>query len=247
MLNSKQLSANLTKNLKILNNVLKKPLFNEKEQVSQPIIEEEMTDVEDFRLITVSKGKPLQIDNPTSYKLIGQGAQGAVFQLSSKRCVKIYLKKEDVISEYNVLKKVNDAKSPYFPKVYETGSNYIVMEYVKGPTLSQYLEKKKHMPRWLTKELVRMLREMKKLKLTRLDASPRHIFVVNDERLQVIDHVNSFKKHIPYPRQILEELESRKLKKDFLKQVKRSNPSLYRKWMRLQISDAEENQKSKSN
>ncbi|MFD0694222.1 AarF/UbiB family protein [Paenibacillus sp. GCM10027628] len=190
--------------------------------------------MEDFRSITVSKGKPLQIDNPTSYNLIGQGAQGAVFQLSSKRCVKIYLKNEDAIRENHVLKIVNDANSPFFPKVYETGSNYIVMEYIKGPTLSQYLSKKKRMPRWLTKQLVRMLREMKKLKFARLDASPRHIFVVNGERLQVIDHVNSFKKQIPYPREILAELESRKLKKGFLRQVKRSNPYLYQKWSKLQ-------------
>ena len=47
--------------------------------------------MEDFKTITVTKGeKSLEIHNPTTYSLIGMGAQGAVFKLAEDKCVKIY-------------------------------------------------------------------------------------------------------------------------------------------------------------
>lgn len=46
----------------------------------------------DFTSITVTKSeKSLEIHNPTSYPLIGKGAQGAVFKLSKNTCVKIFV------------------------------------------------------------------------------------------------------------------------------------------------------------
>lgn len=50
--------------------------------------------LDDFKLIKVERieqngEKELIIHNPTNLKLIGDGSQGAVFQLSEDRCVKI--------------------------------------------------------------------------------------------------------------------------------------------------------------
>lgn len=95
--------------------------------------------MEDFKSIRVTEGikKVDVIKNPTSFPLIGKGAQGAVFKISSDKCVKICAKPEYAVKE-NVLKIAQN--SPTIPRLYEVGQNYIIMEYIEGPTLFQYLE-----------------------------------------------------------------------------------------------------------
>ncbi|SDN59577.1 Predicted Ser/Thr protein kinase [Paenibacillus sp. yr247] len=190
--------------------------------------------MEDFRNITVTEGSPLIIHNPTTYKLLGQGAQGAVFQLSSDRCVKIYAREKDVLREKKVLAAAKASNSPFFPELYETGRNYVVMEFLKGPTLPEYLKEKKAFPKWVANQLIEMLQDMERLKLTRLDARPRHIYVVKSKRLKVIDHVYSYKKKHPYPRKLLEELGLLGYRDDFMKQVLEVDAFLYNKWIELQ-------------
>lgn len=99
--------------------------------------------LEDFRDIIVLKGVPQVIvsKNPTSYKLIGKGAQGAVFRLTRDRCVKIYAKEEHVAMEQEVLQAAKG--SEFFPVLYESGKNYTVMEYISGESLYEYLKKGK--------------------------------------------------------------------------------------------------------
>lgn len=95
--------------------------------------------MEDFTSICVEKGEKVEVvHNPTSYPLIGRGKQGAVFKISSDRCVKIYAKKKNVLNESKVLKAAQE--SPIVPKLYEVGTNYIVMEYIEGPSLTKYLK-----------------------------------------------------------------------------------------------------------
>jgi hypothetical protein len=61
--------------------------------------------MEDFKTISLtSTKKKVKVNNPTHYPLIGKGKQGAVFKLSSKRCVKIYSMQEHWEREYNAYK-----------------------------------------------------------------------------------------------------------------------------------------------
>lgn len=189
---------------------------------------------EDFRKIVIyneidQEGKRKRVVvNPTSYEKIGKGRQGNVFKISAEHCVKIYLKTEDAESESRALKAVEG--SPFFPVMFEQGPNYIVMEYVEGISLDDYLMGSSSMPMVITREILAMLKEMRRLKLTRLDAKLRHIIVTPSGKLKVIDHVNSFIKKYDKPIFILEGLESLGLKQEFLKQVKKLDEALYRKW-----------------
>jgi hypothetical protein len=92
----------------------------------------------DFQSIKVTKGvKTLEIDNPTGYPLIEMGAQGAVFKLSEEKCVKIYTNPLQAQMELEALKAGQHLT--FFPRLYEFGENYIVMDYFNAPTLKEYL------------------------------------------------------------------------------------------------------------
>ncbi|MDM5215049.1 hypothetical protein QUF94_27390 [Peribacillus sp. NJ4] len=185
--------------------------------------------MEDFKTITVTKGeKSLGIDNPTTYALIGMGAQGAVFKLSEDKCVKIYSDPVQAKMEEEALKAGQHL--PFMPVVYDTGSNYIVMEYFNAPTLKEYLRNCTYIPDSIVKKLLYILKELKQAKFTMIDAPLRHIFVVGNEELKVIDHVNSFKRMHPVPLKLLRDLKIILLKDSFLAQVKKLEPDTFNEW-----------------
>ncbi|MEY9870530.1 RIO-like serine/threonine protein kinase [Peribacillus sp. B2I2] len=185
--------------------------------------------MEDFKTITVTKGeKSLEIDNPTTHALIGMGAQGAVFKLSEDKCVKIYSDPVQAKMEEEALKAGQHL--PFMPVVYDTGSNYIVMEYFNAPTLKEYLRNCTYIPDSIVKKLLYILKELKQAKFTMIDAPLRHIFVVGNEELKVIDHVNSFKRMHPVPLKLLRDLKIILLKDSFLAQVKKLEPDTFNEW-----------------
>ncbi|WP_246050155.1 hypothetical protein [Aquibacillus sediminis] len=183
----------------------------------------------DLHKISVTKGeKTLQIDNPTNYPLVGMGAQGAVFQLSDDKCVKIYPDPLKAKMEQEALKA--GQQFDFFPKVYETGEHYIVMEYFARPNLKDYLKNSTHLPEAITKKLLHILKQLKQANFTMVDAPLRHIFVLENGDLKVIDHVNSFKRQHPVPLKLLRDLNIILLKDAFLDQVKRLEPDMYAEW-----------------
>lgn len=187
--------------------------------------------MEDFRLIKVTKGpKTLLIDNPTNYPLIGMGAQGAVFKLSEERCVKIYSNTLQASMELEALKAGQHLA--FFPRLYENGKNYIVMEYFNAPTLKEYLRNCTNIPVSITRKLLYILGEMRNAQFTMVDAPLRHIFVLENEELKVIDHVNAFKRIHPVPLKLLRELNMMLLKESFLSQVRKFEPDTFKTWQR---------------
>jgi RIO-like serine/threonine protein kinase len=185
--------------------------------------------MEDFRLINVTKGpKTLLIDNPTSYPLIGMGAQGAVFKLSDERCVKIYSNTLQAQMELEALK--TGQHLSFFPRLYGHGDNYIIMEYFNAPTLKEYLRNCTYIPERFTRKLLSILNEMKQAQFTMVDAPLRHIFVLENEELKVIDHVNAFKRIHPVPLKLLRDLNMMLMKESFLSQVRKMEPETYKTW-----------------
>lgn len=186
--------------------------------------------MEDFTSICVEKGEKVEVvHNPTSYPLIGRGKQGAVFKISSDRCVKIYAKKKNVLNESKVLKAAQE--SPIVPKLYEVGTNYIVMEYIEGPSLTKYLKSEGVLSEKVTNQILDLLKEMKRLKFTRLDASLKHIIVTKQGELKVIDHVDSFQKYRPTrPEKLMTGLKKLGYLSSFLEHVKNIDPQSYLKW-----------------
>ncbi|MEN2766686.1 hypothetical protein [Ornithinibacillus xuwenensis] len=185
--------------------------------------------METFKKIKVTKGeKMLEIENPTSYPLIGMGAQGAVFQLSEEKCVKIYpdplkaeMEKESLLAGKHL---------DFFPSVYESGENYIVMDYFNAPTLKEYLRNCTYIPESIARKLLEILKQLKEAKFTMIDAPLRHIFVLENEELKVIDHVNAFKRQHPVPLKLLRDLNIILLKESFLSYVESLEPEIYQEW-----------------
>jgi RIO-like serine/threonine protein kinase len=185
----------------------------------------------DFELIKVTKGpKTLLIDNPTNYPLIGMGAQGAVFKLSEERCVKIYSNTLKAQMELEALKAGQHLA--FFPRLFGYGDNYIVMEYFNAPTLKEYLRNCSYMPESITRKLLYILGEMRNAQFTMVDAPLRHIFVLENEELKVIDHVNAFKRIHPVPLKLLRDLNMMLLKESFLSQVRKFERDTYQTWQR---------------
>ncbi|EKN62404.1 hypothetical protein BABA_26086 [Neobacillus bataviensis LMG 21833] len=185
--------------------------------------------MKEFTSIKVTKGvKTLEIDNPTNYPLIGIGSQGAVFKLSEDKCVKIYVDLLQAKMEAEALHAGEHLS--FFPKVYKTGSNYIVMEYFNAPTLREYLRNCTYIPKSIAKKLLAILKEMKEAHFTMVDAPLRHIFVLENEELKVIDHVNAFKRIHPVPLKLLRDLNIILLKESFLEQVQELEPKTFAEW-----------------
>ena len=185
--------------------------------------------MEDYKSIKVTKGvKTLEINNPTNYPLIGMGSQGAVFKLSEDKCIKIYTDQLQAKMEAEAIKAGQHL--PFMPRLYESGPNYIVIEYFNAPTLKEYLRNCTYIPESIVKKLLYVLNELKKAKFTMIDAPLRHIFIVGNEELKVIDHVNSFKRIHPVPLKLLRDLKIILLKDSFLAQVKKIEPSTFNEW-----------------
>ncbi|WHH58363.1 hypothetical protein [Petroclostridium sp. X23] len=186
--------------------------------------------MDDFRLISVTRraGKTVEFDNPTHYEFIGKGSQGAVFKLSPSRCVKIYALPEHRKIESKTYMAMQN--SPIIPKLYEVGPNYIIIEYVEGSTLEEYLEIKHTITEELVRQILFMLKEMKRLGFTRLNVRLRHVVVSKQGVLKIIDHVNSFRATERRPIRLFDKLKELGLLKPFLKQVKKIDKKTYREW-----------------
>ncbi|WP_249745447.1 hypothetical protein [Mesobacillus boroniphilus] len=185
--------------------------------------------MKEFQSIKVTKGiKTLLIDNPTNYPLIGMGSQGAVFKLSEEKCVKIYTDQLQAKMEAEALKAGQHLS--FFPRLYETGKNFVVMEYFNAPTLKEYMRNCTYIPESITKKLLSILNAMKKANFTMVDAPLRHIFVLENEELKVVDHVNAFKRQHPVPLKLLRDLNIILLKDSFLSRVQKMEPDTFKTW-----------------
>lgn len=186
--------------------------------------------MEDFRDIKVMEGQNhrVQVRNPTAYPLIGLGDQGAVFLLGPGRCVKIFANAKEAGREAAAYRKCR--RSPLLPRLFEYGPNYLVMEYVRGQPLDEYIKAKAGIPFSLSMQIVNAIKEMKRLGFKRLDVSMRHILVGSRNTLKVIDHVNSFALRSPKPSSLLRALRDMGLLETFLGHVKVIDRELYLKW-----------------
>ncbi|MCM3674227.1 hypothetical protein M3699_10075 [Peribacillus simplex] len=187
--------------------------------------------MDDFKAIQVRREDDNDVEvvhNPTSYPVIGRGHHGAVFKISSDKCVKIYVKQKHILKESEALKIAQD--SPIFPKLYEVGDNYIVMEYIEGPTLEQYLASEGDITENITQKILFLIQEMKRLNFLRLDASLYHIIVTNQGELRVIDLVSHMKKRYDRPEKLMNSLKNLGLLPAFLEQVNKFDPQSYEAW-----------------
>lgn len=85
-------------------------------------------------IISTKKNRLIRFDD--SLKLIGTGRSAFVFRIkSSSKAIKVFFPEFTFIAkeEAEIYKALQDIS--YFPTIYETGQNYIVMDYIEGRTL----------------------------------------------------------------------------------------------------------------
>lgn len=187
--------------------------------------------MEDFGLITVTRkngSNHLTIKNPTSYQLIGQGKQGAVFQLSPSKCVKIFANPKQAKKECSIAKKLDGL--PFMPMIYETGENYLVMEYVNGVPLDEYLKKQGELTESITEQILCLVKEMRQFNKTNVEV--KHVLVTDDGVLKKIDHGSRkpYKGQTDRPHKIIKMLQDTNLADKFWKHLKEMDPEAYRNW-----------------
>ena len=178
-------------------------------------------------LLTKNKGT-LTIKDLKGYTLIGKGADGFVFQLTPDRCIKVFKIKQTKELELRALQ-VGQLSS-VIPRLYEDGPNYIVMEYVKGTSLPQYLKKEKQLPKPIVEKIIFMLVELEKIGFTRRDTEVRHILFNEDMEIRVIDLKRAFGAVRSSPTKLLKGIKKKGYLEEFMQHVKNSNPTLYAEW-----------------
>lgn len=170
----------------------------------------------------------VEVVNDSPLEMIGKGRQGAVFKVTEDICVKVFGNEEDCEREYYALSLGQDTNM--FPKVYAKGPLYIVMEFIKGVDLREYLQSQP-LTEELSKRLIEMLVTFKEIGYERIDHHKRQIYIQEDGSLKVIDVARTVWRDrvYPYPRKLLNSL-GEDYKAVFLSHVQAMAPELYEEW-----------------
>ncbi|KGP72393.1 AarF/UbiB family protein [Pontibacillus yanchengensis] len=180
-------------------------------------------------MIDFKKKNHINKQDLVGYKLIGDGKDGEIYQITEEKCVKYFFKEETQQKELEALK-VGQI-SPVFPRLYEYGDNYIVMEYVEGVSLARHLKREKQITRELTAKVVAMLQELQRVGFTRWDTEIRHILIDQDQQLKVIDHKRAFSTNTHIPTKLFKGLKKYDVLDAFLEHVKEMDASSYQDWV----------------
>lgn len=186
--------------------------------------------MKDFWKIAKKNGK-VKINDLKGYPLLGKGGDGWIFQLTEDKCVKIFKNENTQKLELEALLK--GQSSSVIPRVYEYGSNYIVMELIDGHSLPDYLRKEKKLSASIVLKIIFMLEEMKRIGFTRLDTEIRHIFLNLRGEIRVIDLKKELNISRSVPTKLLMELKEMGFMREFLEHVKTLRPDLYKEWKNL--------------
>ncbi len=184
----------------------------------------------DFKQISVKHSTSIEliVDNKSEFSLIDKGAHGAIFRIADDKCVKIYADKVNCELESKVYKAAQS--SPIVPRLYEVGDNYIVMEYIDGESLYNYLSRKKRVSDHIVVKIVFLISEMERLGFTRRDTALRHVIVNSQKELKVVDIVYAYTRNDPNPFKLFTDLKTLGLVSDFMNKLKQINVDLYKRW-----------------
>lgn len=187
--------------------------------------------MEEFWAIIATNKGTISIKDLKGYKLIGKGADGSVFQLTPERCIKVFEKEQTKKMELKALQV--GQSSLVIPRLYEDGPNYIIMEYVNGISLPQYLKKEKQLPEPIVKKILAMLVELKTIGFDRCDTEVRHILFDEHMEIKVIDLKRAFGSVRSNPSKLLKGIKKKGYLEEFMYHVKNLNPTIYKEWKNI--------------
>ncbi|MBW6409465.1 serine/threonine protein kinase [Clostridium weizhouense] len=161
-------------------------------------------------------------------EFLGSGHEGSVYLTPEGFALKVFYKKKNADAEVNILEKVKDSR--FFPKVLFIAGNMVLREYVEGDNLHKFL-KEHGLSYNLSCEIIDLIEDFKKLGFKRLNIRNAHIFVCKDNKIQIIDPREPYKKSTPYPKDIIKILVKLNLFDNFLKHLLSYKPHLLSYWI----------------
>lgn len=165
--------------------------------------------------------------NIDKLKLIGKGHEGKVYLLPENKVIKVYYSSSSCKSQLEILQKGQNSR--FFPSIFNYDRYSIIMSFVDGIILSNYLEKDK-LDKPLSIELVKLIEEFKSLQFSRLDIRICHIFVQPDKTIKIIDPRGSFRIVQSYPLLMMKGLKRHGTLYEFLNNIKDDYPNYYNFW-----------------
>ena len=163
-----------------------------------------------------------------SDKIIGQGVYGVVYLYNSNTCVKVNKDRNNNLTEVNLYKQY--AHCPLFPRIYEFGDNYIVMEYIQGRSLKEFLEQGNKLNTEYLDGLIKMFEEGYKIGL-KLNPNAKHVIMTPNKRIRLVDLDDIVKFASSKPFMLFHRLAKYGQKSDFIQYVNTNNKQIYHKWM----------------
>ncbi|WP_042347529.1 protein kinase domain-containing protein [Bacillus massiliigorillae] len=119
---------------------------------------------------------------------IGTGRSACVFRIKNTNIViKVFAPrfKHIALEEAEIYKKL--AHIHYFPEIYETGRNYIVMDYIEGETLFDCLNKGIAIEEQQVHTIDEVLQLARQTGLNPSDIHLRNIIITSDNKVKLID------------------------------------------------------------
>ena len=161
-------------------------------------------------------------------KLLGKGDEGSVYLTPEGFALKIFTKKKNAKDEAEILEKAKDSR--FFPNVIFLADNMMLREYVSGENLYEFINNNR-LSYNLSIEIIELIEDFKSLKFKRINIRNDHIFVDENEKVQIIDPRKTYSKETPYPKDIISILVKLNLFDDFLKNLINYNPALLKYWI----------------
>ncbi len=190
----------------------------EDEYIASESVYREVTSLKEYRL-------------PEHAEKIGSGQQGTVYRIAPDRCVKIYAKARYAQLESEAYGRAMG--SPILPKLYEAGSDYIIMEYLDGETMLSRLRRTGRLTRENAAQILDTLDEMKERKFTRIDIALFHLFFHRGGKMKIIDLVHAYSQSCAVPIVLAEGLQRMNLLESFLEHVEAIDSERLRDWDEL--------------
>lgn len=137
-------------------------------------------------IISTKKNRLIRFDD--SLKLIGTGRSAFVFRIkSSSKAIKVFFPEFTFIAkeEAEIYKALQDIS--YFPTIYETGQNYIVMDYIEGRTLFECINHGIPITSSHISEIDAALSLALNKGLNPSDIHLRNIFITPNDEIKLID------------------------------------------------------------
>jgi len=161
-------------------------------------------------------------------KLLGTGDEGSVYLTPEGFALKIFSKEKNAKAETEILEKAKDSR--FFPNVIFLADNMMLREYVAGENLHEFINNN-GLSYNLSMELIELIEDFKRLQFTRINIRNAHIFVNENEEIQIIDPRKTYSKNTPYPMDIISILVKSNLFDDFLKNLIDYKPELLQYWI----------------